>query len=268
MTVSTATPAPAAAAFTSAAFSRLRTEPTAWKPLRAASSTVARPIPELAPVTSTVRSALDVMAVVYPAPVGCCRGGAHGRLRVVVGGGGRGGPPPGTGGQRAASGGGRRGDSGRGFHRPVDSNPPPGAPAGAGRVRGGATLLRLRGQRAQRGHRRTGVGQVPRHGQPVRHGGRPPPRARHPRRGGRGAAVLLGPRHRSRPAPRRPPVDGVQPQPAGGVGQGGLRPGSGGGTAAAAGGRRHGPPAERLPHGAGGRGGGRGRLPPAGQAGS
>src|SRR5262245_24672048 len=54
-TVSTSTPARAAASATRLAFSRERTLPTERKPRRASSTTVARPLPELAPVVSTVR---------------------------------------------------------------------------------------------------------------------------------------------------------------------------------------------------------------------
>ena len=55
-TVSTSTPASAAAFATTSAFSSERTEPTERYPRRATSSTVASPIPELAPVVRTVRS--------------------------------------------------------------------------------------------------------------------------------------------------------------------------------------------------------------------
>src|SRR5262249_44502063 len=54
-TVSTWTPARPAASATRAAFSGERTLPTERKPSRASSTTVARPMPELAPVVSTVR---------------------------------------------------------------------------------------------------------------------------------------------------------------------------------------------------------------------
>src|SRR3954451_10548303 len=53
ITVSTCTPASAAALATTSAFSSERTDPTGCKPRRAASRTVASPIPEFAPVTST-----------------------------------------------------------------------------------------------------------------------------------------------------------------------------------------------------------------------
>src|SRR5262249_26958795 len=48
------TPARLAASATRVAFSSERTLPTEWKPSRASSTTVARPMPELAPVVSTV----------------------------------------------------------------------------------------------------------------------------------------------------------------------------------------------------------------------
>src|SRR5688500_5009504 len=53
-TVSTSTPASAAALSTTVAFCLLRTEPTESYPRRASSSTVASPMPEFAPVVSTV----------------------------------------------------------------------------------------------------------------------------------------------------------------------------------------------------------------------